>query len=176
MDEEQVRAACLSAVKRHCDLNKKTGIFDREKCLGIAYEEFSRQYRFARGYKRSHTLNAEDLKEMNELRGKIWGKITEEVSKITLDYATGYKAKQITKVTAEGYIRQVLAEAGIPDCSITCQCYRAKVTVVMPSKYRMMFIVRYKDIMAGKMESMMEQFIELANSVEALPFQVKIWK
>jgi len=175
-DEMQVREACLQEVKKHCDLNKKTGRFDQQKCLDIASEEFNRQYRAARGYRKSHPLDADDMEELNGLRARMWDSVAEEARKMALDYATEYKARQITQTTAGGYIRSALSEAGFADFYVTCQCYRAKVTVIMPSRYRMMFIVRYKDIMAGKMESILEQFISLTRSVEALPFQVKIWK
>jgi len=37
-------------------------------------------------------------------------------------------------------------------------------------------MIRYKDIMAGKLQEQIDIFKEFIKSVESLPFQVKVWK
>lgn len=175
LTELQMRSACLSDAKKYCDSNNKTGRFDQRGLINTVCEEFRAQYHKARVYKRSAQLSKEHLLEMDTLYKSQWPAIESAALDLAIAYGSRFKAREITKVTANHFIQDALRNAGLSGY-ITCQCYRAKVTVVLPSKYKMMFMIKYKDIMAGKLEDMLGEFIGFTHSVESLPFQVKVWK
>lgn len=174
-DDEMV-SSCLTAVKAFCKNRRHLGSFDADKCVDAAISEFKAQYRKARGYRKSSAMKPEHLREMDLMYGRLRDVIEDGAREISLGFATKHKTLEITKTTADAYIKASMAEAGFKSCSVICQCYRAKVTVTLPSRYKAMFIVKYKDIMAGKMEEQVAMFISLTEKVESLPFTIKIWK
>ena len=175
--DDEIRTECLLAAKQYCDSRKALGKFDPNECSDVALKTLKAEYRKARDYKKSTPLKPEHVEELNDIYNRIWYSIDHDARALALGYATKARSLEITKVSAEANIRATMLEAGFPDCSVVCQCYRAKVLITLPdSRYQAMFIVKYNDIMAGKLEQLVAEFIKFTHTVEQLPFTVKIWK
>jgi len=173
---EQAKEECLLVVKKQCDSVKQSGQFDLNKCLSLAWYELNLQFRKAKGYYGIKPRNKKEKAETDWVRTNIWPSIEQDVRKMVLSYGTKFRTLEITKVTAEAVIKAALADNGFNNVYVWCQCYRAKTYVQLPSKYKAVFMIRYKDIMAGKLQEQIDIFKEFIKSVESLPFQVKVWK
>ena len=156
---------------------KTQGNFDVNICLESARSEFKRLYRYARKCRKNSALTKEQVLELDNLYMDMWPDIEDRIRQMALGYATKHKALQITKLSAEVFIKEAMAKAGLEKCEIICQCYRAKIQVYSPdTRYRLMFIVKYKDIQAGKLDEFIAEFLRFNETLSALPFEVKVCK
>ena len=177
INREEMTGHCLQVAKARCMAMKKEGNFEVGRCLQSALDEFKRLYRVARKCRRNVPLTEEQAQELNGIYMDMWPDIERKIREMALDYATKYKVQQITKLTAEAAIREAMDEAGLDRCEVICQCYRAKVRVHSPvSKYSVTFIIKYKDIKAGKLNSLVAEFLKFNDALAALPFEVKVCK
>lgn len=177
LKEDEYISSCIYAVKELCKAMKNTGNYDLNRCLDAARSQFKEKYRFARRLRKSTPLTPEQVQEMDTLYQLLWPEIDRQAREISLQYATKHKAQQITQISAESRIREAMKAAGFQKCYIICQCYRAKVKAYFPeSKYWTTFIVKYKDIQAGKLEDYIREFLRFNATLTALPFEVRVCK
>ncbi len=177
LTEAEVISGCVKAAGSLCKRSRNTGGADINACLEEARSEFKRLYREARGYSRSTALKADHVSEMDALYLVTWPEIERKVQGVCLEYDARQKARKISVLTAESCIKSAMKEAGFDDFNVVCQCYRAKVSVFVPSgKYRVTFIVRYKDILAGHLNEYIADFIIFTERLSALPFDVNVRK
>ncbi len=175
--EEEVISGCVKAAGLLCKRSRNTGGADINACLEEARSEFKRLYREARGYSRSTALKADHVSEMDALYLVTWPEIERKVQGVCLEYGARQKAHKITVITAESCVRSALEEAGFKVLEVDCQCYRVKVSVFIPSgKYRVAFIVKYKDILDGHLDEYVADFVKFTGQLSALPFCVNVRK
>ena len=177
LPDEKMIAGCLKAAKARCLAARKrstsgdlTGL-----SLNAAKEEFKKLYRSARKLARTTALKADHLHEMEALYLVLWPEIDRQVREATLSIATKQKAKEITQLTAEACITESMKRSGLTECEVICQCYRAKVRVYSPAtRYYITFMVKYKDIQAGRLDEFITEFLKFNQTLTALPFEVKV--
>lgn len=146
--------------------------------LAEARREFKYQYHKARGYRSIDTpMKAEHVSEMDALYLVIWPEIEKGVRNMCLEYDAEQKARKITLFTVESCVRSAMEGAGFKDFNMVCQRYRVKVSVFIPTgKYRVTFIVKYKDILAGHIDEYVADFTKFTELLSALPFDVNVRK
>jgi len=171
-DDEFVRV-CSDVVNAFCRERYKFGPIDESTCRGKADDAFKTAYRNALGYKRSDALKQEHLWEMNEIYTRLQSRIYQAVREIILKFAAKDKTLSIKKTSADAVIRAALQDAGFTDCYTLCQCYRVKATVRY-RRYKATIIVKYKDILAGKLDECVQDFKETVLKLESAPYEVKI--
>ena len=174
--DDNMVSSCIRAAESFCKERLSMGEFDSRKCSDSALAMFNLQYRDARKCGRSTALRSEHLAEMTSIYERLWPRIEQGVKEVSLKYAKKFKVRQMTQATAKAFISEAIKENGITDFNVVCQCYRAKVFLYQPSKYKTMFIVKYKDIMSGKLDDYVSRLLELKRTVEELPFEVRFWK
>lgn len=174
-DEEFIKV-CEDAARAFCRERKKFGTIDERTCMDMAVRAFKLKFRESHGYRQHDAMKSEHLMEMNRIFERLKPQIEKAVKNVAFKTTAEKKTLEIKQTSVAAVIRAAFEEAGYRNPTIVLQCYRAKVTVAIPSRYRVTFIVRYKDFLAGKFEGQFREFLSLIEKIESLPFEIKVCK
>ena len=174
--DEDILSAVTEAVREYCRIRRPVGSIDGSLCGKRAMEAFKAVFRKERGYSRSGAMSAEHLMEMDSLYKRLRPRMDGIVNDAVLKFGTDRITHEIRSASTEALVRDLLADAGFAGCDIICQRYRAKVTVRRPGKYKVMFIIRYKDVESGRAKAYVDRLVEFTEEIGSLPFEVKVWK
>ena len=167
---------CEDAARAFCKERKRFGTIDARVCMDSVLKAFKLKFRESHGYRQHDAMKPEHLMEMNRVYERLKPKMEETVKDIAFRTTAEKKTLEIKQTSVSAVIRATFEEAGYRNPDIVLQCYRAKVTVLLPSRYRATFIVKYKDFLAGKFEGQFQEFLSLIEKIESLPFEIKICK
>ena len=172
--DEEFLGVCEEAARAFCRERKKFGTIDVNICKDRILSAFKAKYRSARGYRKNDALKQEHLLEMNAIFVRLKPKMEECARRIAFKTTAEKKTLEIKQTSVSAVTRAALEEAGFKNPAIVLQCYRAKVTVALPNRYRITFIVRYRDFLAGKFEGQFREFLSLVEKIESLPFEIRV--
>jgi len=173
-EEDFIRIAAVAA-KQYCLSRMVLGNIEQTECIDAAIKAFKLRYRAMNGIW-NNPMNPKDIMKFNEMYRRIKGRIIEEAKNTALKYSAQYKARSVKKTAARAIIDSAFEEAGLEIDYTDYQCHRAKVHLLLPHNYKLMVIVKYNDVLKGKVGDYVRQVLLLAKDLEQLSVEIHIWK
>lgn len=163
MTDEQIIREALKTVTEYAHRHPD-GQFDINECIQQTIFSVERVWRVAHHTWRSFT--AAERRELDELLMRIKDELSARAYLKANACLKGRMVLKVNQANAEALLTYEMGRRGLP-YHFDWQSFRVKVSLKLACKSEMTFIVKYKDIRAGKLSEILDRAMTVVEALEA---------